>query len=249
MACIIIGHAPLALVLLPFFPAPPPESWPYLAGGALFHFGYQLSLLSAYRLGDLTQVYPIARGTAPLIVAIVSVTYLNVELTTMELMAIGLIVIGILSLALVRRNDGQHNPKAAAVALMTGCFIAGYSLVDGLGARITGSAVGFYCWLALINAVVLAIYFRFTKPGTITKMMHEGRKTALFGGTASFIAYALVMWGFTQASIASVTALRETSIVFALLIGVVFLKEPLNLVKVASTALTLTGSMLLRFAK
>ena len=249
MACIIIGHAPLALILAPFFPVPSLPSWPYLAAGVIFHFGYQLSLLTAYRFGDLTHVYPIARGSAPLIVAAFSILFLQVDLQPLELAAIALIIIGILSLALVRHSQGTTNLKVAAIAVMTGCFIAGYSLCDGLGARITGSAIGFYSWLSILNAVIFAAYLRMTRPGTVRRVFTEGARITLIGGTASYCAYALVVWGFTQAPIAAVTALRETSIIFALIIGVVFLKEPLNLIKVFATAMTLTGSILLRFAR
>jgi len=234
---------------LPFFPLPNPESIPFLIAGVVFHFGYQLSLLSAYRFGDLTQVYPIARGTAPMLVAGISVVFLGVDLGMFELIAIALIGIGIFSLAAVRQGTGHYNPKAAAIAFLTGCFIAGYSLADGLGARAAGNAIGFYSWMTLINAAIFALYLRITKPGLLKQVATKGLKITVFGGAASYIAYGLVIWSFTQAPIAMVTALRETSIVFALLIGVYFLKERLNLVKVFATVMTVAGSIVLRFAK
>jgi len=249
MGAVVLGHMPLALIALPFVPTPAVESFPYLGGGILLHFGYQLFLLKSYKTGDLTQVYPIARGSAPLIVALFSVVILGVKLNMTETLAILIIGGGIISLALVRREDGQRNRNAALLALTTGMFIASYSLVDGLGARIAGTSLGFYSWLAIGNGIVMVLYLGLTTPSTISVIATKGRRVFLFGGSASFVAYALVTWAFTQAPIALVTALRETSIVFALLIGVFFLKERLDLAKVFSTMTTLLGAVLLRYSK
>jgi drug/metabolite transporter (DMT)-like permease len=194
-------------------------------------------------------VYPIARGSAPLIVAMVSITVLGVSLHVLELAAVLIIGIGIVSLALVRRADGLRNGRAAGLALITGCFIAGYSLVDGMGARVAGTALGYFGWLALMNSIVLAIAVGVHAPQTYRSLWHGGMRLFWIGGSASFLAYAIVTWAFTQAPIALVTALRETSIIFALLIGVFFLKEPLNLIKVLSTMTVLVGAALLRLAR
>ena len=249
MAAIVIGHAPFALAVMPFLPLPDPQSWPYLGAGIALHLCYQFFLLNSYRIGDLTQVYPIARGVAPMIVALVSVALLGIRLSGAELLAVFTIGAGIMSLVFVRGSDGLLNPRAAFMALATGCFIAGYSLVDGLGARQAGTAVGFYAWLSVINSVAFALIMALRKPDVLRRLVGEGRWIAILGGGGSFLAYAIVTWAFTQAPIALVTALRETSIIFALLIGVLFLKEPLNLVKLVSTTVTLAGAILLRYAR
>lgn len=249
MAAVMLGHMPLALAALLFVPLPAPESLPYLGAGILLHVGYQFFLMHSYRMGDLTQVYPIARGSAPLIVALVSVALLGVHLAPIELLAITVIGTGVLSLALVRRADGQRNPNAAMLALTTGCFIASYSLVDGLGARLAGTALGFYSWLAIGNGIIILSYLALLSPSVLRDVATKGRRVFVIGGSASFVAYALVTWAFTQAPIALVTALREVSIIFALLIGVVFLKERIDLAKVFSTMTTLLGVILLRFAR
>jgi drug/metabolite transporter (DMT)-like permease len=250
MAGVIIGHVPYALVALVFFvPLPAWESWPWIILGMIAHFGYQIFLINAYRIGDLTQVYPIARGAAPLIVTAVSITILGVDLAPLQLAGVGTIVLGLFSLALVRGADGLRNSKAAGMAIITGCFIAGYSLADGIGARIAGTAVGYYSVLALLNAVVFAIYLAIWRPGVLPRLPTEGARTFVIGGGASFAAYSLVVWGFTQAPIAVVTALRETSIVFALLIGVFALGERLSLGKVIATFLSLVGAAMLRLAR
>ena len=251
MTAVVIGHVPLALVVLPFAPVPAWDGMPWLVAGIVLHLGYQLFLIAGYRIGDLTQVYPIARGSAPLIVAAVSTGLLGVTLMPAELAAVGLIAAGILSLGLVRRADGTRNPRAVLMALCTGGFIASYSLVDGIGARESGTALGYWTWAALGNSVVFCIWTAFYRPGLMKRLSRDRAvmRVGLIGGSASFLAYALVVWAFTLAPIALVTALRETSIVFALLIGVGVLNERLDLGKVLSTMVTIAGAGLLRFAR
>lgn len=249
VSAVVLGHVPFAVVTLLFLPFPEPDSWPYIFGGVFLHTGYALFLLYSYRIGDLTQVYPIARGTAPLIVTFVSIVFLGVQFSQLQLAGIFAIGIGIMALVVVRNGSGPSNHGAGVMALATGCFIAAYSLNDGVGARLAGTGVGFYCWLTVINGGLFASIMWFLKPSAVKGVFNKGRKIAFIGGGGSFLAYALVTWAFTQAPIALVTALRETSIVFALLIGVVFLKERVNLAKVFSVSLALGGAILLRFAR
>ena len=249
MCAVVLGHMPIALCAVFFVPFPDVASLPYLGAGIALHLGYQFFLLRAYRSGDLTQVYPIARGAAPLIVAGVSILFLGVTLQAMELLGVAVIAAGIISISLVRQGDGARNLHAAQLALVTGCFIAAYSLVDGIGARLAGTSLGFYSWLSIGNGILFAAFTARSAPHLLPRVFTTGLRTFVVGGAASFIAYALVIWAFTQAPIALVTALRETSIVFALLIGVGFLKERLDLAKVLSTMITLFGAAILRIAK
>ncbi len=246
MSGVVLGHTPAALIILFLTPVPLPESWPYLIAGMFAHFGYQVFLLNAYTKGDLSQVYPIARGSAPLIVTVVSVFLLGVVLVPLELVAVGVIAMGLISMALVRGQDGSRNPAAARLALITGCFIASYSLIDGLGARLSGTPWGFYAWLGLGNAIVFAAYLWWTDRAVLRRTFTQGLRVFFIGGTASFVAYALVIWAFTQAPIALVTALRETSIIFAMLIGVFFFGERLGGAKIFATAAVILGVILLR---
>ncbi len=246
MSAVVIGHTPFAVAALVFSPLPALSSFPYIITGALLHVGYQLFLLSAYRVGDFTQIYPLARGAAPLIVATVSVTFLGLHLSSLEIAAVTIIGAGIMSLVLTRSSVGLRNGHAATLALVTGGFIAAYSLVDGLGAREAGTALGFYGWLSTINALIFAVIIKVSRPGVLTKVVYQKWRLSLCGGGASFFAYALITFAFTLAPIALVAALRETSIIFALLIGVFVLKERLDLNKVIATLLTLLGIGLLR---
>ncbi|MEL7542374.1 MAG: DMT family transporter [Pseudomonadota bacterium] len=249
MSGIVFGHIPPALLVLTFLPLPALEAWPYLVASIILHTGYQLFLIASYRTGDLTQVYPIARGSAPIIVAVVSILFLGVHLAPQEMAAVAMIALGILSLGLVRRSDGTRNPHAAMLALTTGGFIASYSLIDGLGARVGGAPITFYALSGLGNCIVFAVILAFWRRDVLTRVLTDGAKTFWIGGIGSFIAYAIVTWAFTQAPIALVTALRETSIIFALLIGVFGLRERLDLLKVGATFVVLTGSALIRFAR
>ncbi|MCK5835702.1 MAG: hypothetical protein KAH09_00425, partial [Desulfobacula sp.] len=167
MSGVVIGHTPFAIAAILYAPLPDPDSLPYLISGVMLHVGYQLFLLNSYRLGDLTQVYPLARGVAPLFVAIISVILLGVSLSWAELSAIFVIGTGIMSLALVGHYNNPGNGHAASLAILTGGFIAAYSLVDGSGAREAGTALGFYGWLSTINALIFAGIMGVTRPGLV----------------------------------------------------------------------------------
>lgn len=250
MTAVVLGHLPLGLLTLAVAPFPDAASWRFVGLSIALHFGYQVFLMHAYRVGDLTQVYPIARGTGPLIVAGVTVGLLGAQLTELELAAIAVITSGLFSLALVRGRDGLRNRTAALLALATGVFIAGYSLSDGIGARASGSPLGYFGLLATVNAAVFAGFMAWRRPGLLRRLTRgEARRTFWLGGSASFVAYVIVVWAFTQAPLALVTALRETSIVFALMIGVGLMGERLDLAKVLSTFVTLFGAALLRFSR
>jgi len=246
MTALVLGQLPVAVPALAVVPFPAAASWPWLGFGVLLHVSYQLFLLAAYRLGDLGQVYPLARGSAPLFIALVSVGLLGVTLAPAELIGIGVIVAGILMLGLGRsvRGDG----RAAAYALGTGAFIAAFSLVDGAGARLSGSPVGYFAVNCLLNAAIFAALVSRLRPGTLAQIPRSGLRPLLIGGPAAFVAYALIVWAFTQAPIALVAALRETSIVFALIIGALVLGETPGRVRLAAAGLTLAGAMLLRLA-
>ena len=249
MTAVVLGHVPLALLALPFVPRPEAGSIPYILLSAALHAGYQLFLLWAYRVGDMSQVYPIARGTAPIIVTLVSVFVIGEHLTPLQLTAVALIGAGIMSLLGVRGSDGLRNSKAASLAVITSIFVAGYTLTDGLVARAANTGVGFYAYATILNAIVFAGIMIFAQPGILGRVWPEARTTAFIGGGASFVAYAIAVWAFTRAPIALVAALRETSIVVALLISVVVMKERLNLVKLVSTFVTTAGAVLLRVAR
>ena len=249
MGAIVIGHVPIAVIILPFATIPDSKSIPYLLTGIVLHFGYQLFLLKSYEYGDLTKVYPIARGTAPLLVGLFSLIVLGVELSNAKILSIIIIGVAVTSLAFGQKSDGQTRRSASTFSLITGLFIASYSLIDGLGARLAGSSLGFFCLLAIGNGFLMVAYLAWKAPKTLKTLPHYGLSHLLIGGTGSFTAYALVIWAFTKAPIVLVTALREASIVFAFFMGIFFLKEPPSLIKLIASTAILMGVVLLHTSK
>ena len=247
VTAIVLGHVPVSVLIILLTPIPSVESIPFIILSALLHIGYEWYLLSAYRFGDLTKVYPIARGTAPILITIVSLIFLGVALSNFEILGIIIISLGILSLSL-QGAKGIKNRSAVIYALVTGFFIMGYSITDGYGARVSNSFLSYMGWSFILNATIFPIILKINnKSEIITKIFKEGKKIFFIGGTLSYIVYGIVIWGFTQAPIALITALRETSIIFALLIGTFFLKEKFTLLKVIATFIIFFGVALLKF--
>lgn len=249
MAIIMGSQSIIALMVLPFVEFPPSVSWPYIWMSVGLHNAYYLSLVLAYRYGDLSHVYPIARGTSPLIVAFVSVVFVGEILSQQATISIALIAIGIMSLALTKNAEGVRDPKALFSALGCGIFIAGYTIVDGLGARLAGNAHSYTFWLFAIDGLPLMALVLFLKRGKVFKGKQQTWLVGTFAGIVSLIAYWIVIWAMTQAPMALVSAIRETSMVFAILFGVFFLKERLNLARLVSTIVTLAGAVMLKSSK
>ena len=247
VTAIVLGHVPVSIFIILLAPAPSVESIPFIILSALLHIGYEWYLLSAYRFGDLTKVYPIARGTAPILVAIVSLIFLGVVLSNFEILGIVIISLGILSLSF-QGAKGFKNRSVVIYALVTGFFIMGYSITDGYGARASNSFLSYMSWSFILNATIFPIILKINnKSEVITKVFKEGKKIFFIGGTISYIVYGIVVWSFTQAPIALVTTLRETSIIFALLIGIFFLKEKFTFLKAIATFIIFFGVVLLKF--
>lgn len=249
MAAVVLGHIPWALAAISMSPIPNIESWPYLLAGATLHCGYQFALLTAFRTGALSTVYPISRGVAPILVVVILFVIWGETLSSSQILAVSMIGIAALSILSAREDENSLNPKTIVASLATAGFIAAYSIIDGLGARLSGTAWGFYGWLAIVNAGMFATVHSIRHPRTVPTVLALHKRTALLGGLASFAAYSIVVWAFTQAPVALVAALRESSIAFAFCIGVLVLNERVNARKVASTALTLFGVILLRIAR
>ena len=253
VAAIVLGHVPASIIIIFLVPLPAIESLPYIIASAIIHQGYQWFLLTAYRHGDYTRVYPIARGTGPIVVTIVLLLFFGVKLSLYELLGIIIISIGILSLSTQDRHSffpwiARKNARAISFALLTGLFIGGYSIVDGYGARASFSPLSFMGWSFILNALIFPIFLRImNQPGVVKKVFSEAKLLFWFGGTISYIVYAIVVWGFTQAPIPLVSALRETSVIIALLIGTIFLKEKFTILKSLSIFIIFAGVVLLKF--
>jgi len=231
---------------IPFVRVPSPAAWPYIATSAILISSHWLFLAQAYRHGDLSHVYPIARGVVPLLVAVFSVTVVGETLTGQGFFAIMVIGLGIMSLALTKGVNGIFEKRAVFYALGTGCFTAAHSLVDGLGARLAGTPHGYILWLFLFAGIPVTLVALCVERDETLRVFRQDWKLGLAGAFPMLANYWLVVWAFTLAPIAFVAALRETGIVFAVLIGTFILKEKLNLSRVMATIATLIGVVMIK---
>jgi drug/metabolite transporter (DMT)-like permease len=239
----------VSLLFISFVSAPPPDSWPYLVASSVFNTGYMLMLNRAYGTGDLSLVYPFARGVAPLAVAIVSITILGENLSYTNQGAILFIGLGITSLALTQRPTRLADLRPILFALATGAFIAAYTVVDGLGARAAGSAHGYMIWLSLVTSLLIVGCVHWLQQGRSWPVAQRTRTAGIAAGIMSYGSSWVVIWALTLAPLALVSALRETGVVFAVIIGVAVLKEPLSLSRLASVATTLLGTTILKLGR
>ena len=246
VSAIVFGHVPMAIIVMLFLPLPTLESVPYIILSAIIHQGYQYNLISAYKIGDLTRVYPIARGTGPIVATLISIIFLGLLITKFQTLSIVLICLGIIILGLFSESSIKNN-KAAIYSLATGFFIGLYSLADGHGARISQSPLNFLGWSFILNAMIFPFVLKYMGYSNVfNRVMKEAKLVFWVGGTLSYIVYGIVVWSFTKAPIPLVGALRESSIVFSILIGFFFLKERITFIKVLSILVIFTGVVLLK---
>ena len=246
VSAIVFGHVPMAIVVMLFLPLPTLESVPYIILSAIIHQGYQYNLISAYKVGDLTKVYPIARGTGPIVATIISIIFLGLLITKFQALSVVLICFGIIILGIFSESSTKNN-KAVIYSLATGFFIGLYSLTDGHGARISLSPLSFLGWSFVLNAIIFPFVLKYMGYSNIfSRVMKEAKLIFWIGGTLSYIVYGIVVWSFTKAPIPLVAALRESSIVFSILIGFFFLKERITFIKVLSILVIFVGVVLLK---
>jgi len=240
VAAIVFGHVPLAIIAIIFLPVPSKECIPFIIASAIIHQGYQWYLLSAYQIGDLTKVYPIARGFGPLVATIISILILGVVLKSLIILSILLICFGIMLLGLLDRVN--KNFKIVQFSLLTGFFIGLYSLVDGYGARTSLSPIVYMSWSFILSAALFPIILKIKNHNNIIQKVYKNGKLVFWvGGSLSFIIYTIVVWAFTKAPIPMVGALRESSIFFSIFIGYFFLKEQITSKKIISILLIVIG--------
>jgi drug/metabolite transporter (DMT)-like permease len=231
---------PAGFAFLPFAAAPAAASWPYLGLTTAVHAGYYLFLLRAYRTGDLSQVYPIARGGSPLLLALVSGPLIGEHLTGQQYAGVLLISLGLASLSF-----GRGNLRAILYALGTACFIASYSAVDALGVRLSGSALGYLAWLWLLDGLMMIGFSTAYRRRPFFAFLATGWKPSLIGGVLAVAGYSIVVWCYGLGTVAPISALRETSVVFAALIGTIVLGEPFGLRRVIASTIVASGILVM----
>jgi phosphonate utilization associated putative membrane protein len=253
-ALVTLMGAAVALPLLAWAGLPQASTLPYLAASLVIHIGYYVALAGAYRHGDLGLAYPVMRGLAPLLVALGSAPLIGEVPSPLAWLGTLGITLGVLMVGLARPADALHHGKALAYALANAAIIAAYTVVDGLGVRSEvahgGNALRYVLLLFVLNGVAypLGVWLRRGSAGRKQMLVVARRRwpLAALGGSASIGSYAIALWAMTQAPVASVAALRETSVLFAALLGSWLLKERFGALRAIGTAVIVAGVMALR---
>jgi len=237
-ACCALVALPVALLL----PAPARASWSYLAASSLVQVLYALFLVRAYRTGLLAHVYPVARGTAPLLVTLGAAIVAGEHLAPVSLLGVALVSGGIMAIAFGR---GRPDTPSLLAAAATGVMIAGYMVVDGLGVRRSGHAIAYAAWGDVISGAPMPFVYLAIRRRWPAAAWNLDLAKAAGGAVISVAAYGVVVWAMSLTPMGQVSALRETSILFAALIGAAFLKEPLTLRRLAGAAMIAGGAVAL----
>ena len=241
LSAIILGHVPLSIIAVIFLPMPSFDSLSYIIVSAFIHQGYNWFLLKSYSVGDLTKVYPIARGFGPIIATIISIFFLGLIISKASILSISLVCAGILIISLFGYKT-INNLNIIKYSLITGFFIGLYTVIDGYGARVSLSAISYMSWGFILSAMLFPILLKINKYDNIFRnIINDGKAIFWIGGSISYLVYGVVIWGFTKAPIPMVSALRESSIVFVIFIGIFFLDEKINLAKIISIILIFFG--------
>lgn len=245
---IATGAAVVAACALPFLPLPAAASWPYLAASGIIHVGYFLLVASSYRHGELSFAYPLMRGSAPALSAIGAALLLTEIPTAGGWLGVLLISGGVVMLAGDSWRAQTFHGRAALFAFSTAGVIAIYTLVDGVGVRLSGHAVSYTCWVLVLTAIpLLGIFLARNAAATGTYLRRHWQR-GLIGGGSSLASYALALWAMTQAPIAMVAALRETSVVFAAIIAATLLGERVSRMRYLSIFIVAAGAVAIKLA-
>ncbi len=238
----------IGLGLTPLVGLPDPDSWGFILASVTIHQVYFVSVCFGYRFGDLSQVYPIQRGIAPLLVAIAGFYFVGENLSLQGTLAVILISIAILSLAF-GSNLRLTGGRAVPIALFTGALIAAYTIVDGMGGRLSGNVFAYIAWLAALEAIpftLLVLWMVRRKPSGANR---RHILTGIGGGVLSFAAYGLVIWAMSLSHLTYVSALRETSVILAAWIGSRLLNEPFGRYRIFAASIVALGVFILQLSE
>ena len=244
MVCVAGGA--LSAAALPFLPPPLPASWTWIGASVVLHVVYFSLVARAYRYGDLSYVYPLMRGSAPLIVALATAVLLGERLSAGEWLAAGTLCAGVLTLALEAHAARPRHGAATVFAIANALVIVTYTVVDGIGARASGHAAAYTLWMFLLTAAPLVAMALWRNPAALRGRAVRGWLLALVGGACTVGAYTIVLWAMTRAPIVLVAALRETSVLFGTLLGGLVLRERLGGVRSLAVGLIAAGAIALK---
>ncbi|MEO6881596.1 MAG: EamA family transporter [Mycobacteriaceae bacterium] len=244
-ALIGVGLTACAAVVVLIAPTPSPASWPFLAASVTVHVVYNLLLMRSYQLGDFGQVYPVARGTSPLLVAVGASVFAGEQLPGIRLAGVLVISLGLATLVFAGGVPTRAARPAIAAAILTGMAIATYTTLDGLGVRRADTAAGYAGWLFLLQGPVLPLMALAVRRGRLWEQVRPHLGAGMAGGALSLVAYGLVLWAQTRGALAPISALRETSVIIGAVIGAVVFHERFGRWRVAATVLVVTGVVLI----
>lgn len=248
MTLTMVSASLFGLVVVPFVPLPAPASWPFLFASVVLHQFYFATLVLAYGHGDLSQVYPIARGTAPLLIALGAWLVAGEDLILLQ--AAGLMIVsgGLISLAWRGRPGMPAERTAVSLALLTSLWISLYSICDGLGVRRAGVDLSYIAWLFVLCGVPILAVACWRRRGRLSDLTRIYGRLGLGAGLVTALAYGLVIWALGRAPMAHVVTLRETSVLFATVIGALVLKEPFGRQRITAAAIIVLGVALLHLS-
>jgi len=244
-----VGASLVAVAMLPFTGWPEPAAWPWVIASVLIHLVYFAALIESYAAGDMGLVYPLARGSAPLMTAIAAAALIGEQLALLGWLGITVLAAGVLLLSLRgSRELAKLDRRAIGFALLTAVTICAYTVVDGIGARVAGSAHAYTAAMFAGIGLVMAAYALVRRGRKIVPLMAQHWALGIGGGAMQVTSYGIAIWAMTVAPIALVGALRETSVLFGAILAVVFLKEPLMLPRVVAALLIMCGLALIRLS-
>lgn len=237
------GGALCGLAMAAVTPLPAAGAWPFLLASSVLHIVYQVLLMQSFRLGDFGQMYPIARGTAPLVVTVLAAVFVHEVPNSWGLAGVALASAGLVGVALwgIRGSGTRPHWPALLAALATGLAIASYTTVDGLGVRASGTSLGYIAWLMILEGIVIPVYALATRRRQLLTELRPVALRGMAGGVLSVFAYGLVLWAQTRAPLAPIAALRESSIIVGAAIGALFFKERFGAPRIAAAGLMVIG--------
>jgi drug/metabolite transporter (DMT)-like permease len=244
-ALIGVGGIVAAIPLVIVTTLPRSSSWPYLLGSVAIHVFYVLLLMQCFRLGEFSQVYPLARGVSPLVVTILAAVFVHEHLTLPQ---IGGVVVVSAGLAFLVFAGHRPNRGAFLAAVGTGLTIAAYTTVDGVGVRLSASPAGYIGWLILLESLCVPMFALARRRNVLLKQPRRILLSGLAAGALSLLAYGLVLWAQTRGALAPIAALRETSVIFGAIIGTLVFREPFGRTRITATVLVVAGIVLLNLA-
>lgn len=245
LALVTAGASLLSLPLLPLLPFPPAAAWPFLVASIVIRAGYYATVIGTYRHADLSVGYPLMRGSAPLLVTLAGVLLLGEHPTPSMWAGIVLICGGVISLLLAGGHRAGARGRATGYALANASLIAAYTLVDAAGARASGTAAGYVLWMFFLEGLPFSAFLLLTRGNEFVAAARSRWPTALAGGACSALSYGIAVWAMTVAPVGAVSALRETSVVFALALGAWLLNERVGPRRWAGVATVLAGAITL----